>query len=310
MSRLYCKTPTIFQMEGTECGAASLAMICAYWGKYVPLEQMRVETGVSRDGCNARNIMYAARKFGLECHGYRKEPEALKQLEMPCLIHWNFNHFVVLEGFKGSFVYLNDPALGRRKLTMEDLDEGFTGVVLTFHPTPQFEKAKRENTLFPLIKQRIRGQKGALAQMLCLGLLMILPGLILPVFSQVFLDRVLGAGAVPWFYQFIGFLILTLLFRILLEAYSARLLLKMQNKLTLLSSRELLEHLFRLPVGFFAQRSPGDLLGRVGNNDNVNNFIAGDLANIFLDIFVAAFYLVLLLFYNPLMTAIELHPIC
>lgn len=306
MSRLYCKTPTIFQMEGTECGAASLAMICAYWGKYVPLEQMRVETGVSRDGCNARNIMYAARKFGLECHGYRKEPEALKQLEMPCLIHWNFNHFVVLEGFKGSFVYLNDPALGRRKLTMEDLDEGFTGVVLTFHPTPQFEKAKRENTLFPLIKQRIRGQKGALAQMLCLGLLMILPGLILPVFSQVFLDRVLGAGAVPWFYQFIGFLIPTLLFRILLEAYSARLLLKMQNKLTLLSSRELLEHLFRLPVGFFAQRSPGDLLGRVGNNDNVNNFIAGDLANIFLDIFVAAFYLVLLLFYNPLMTAIGL----
>lgn len=306
MSRSYCKTPTIFQMEGTECGAASLAMICAYWGKYVPLEQMRVETGVSRDGCNARNIMCAARRFGLECHGYRREPEDLKQLEMPCLIHWNFNHFVVLEGFKGAFAYLNDPAVGRRKLTLEELDEGFTGVVLTFHPTNQFVKAKRKNTLLPLIRQRIRGQKAAMAQMLCLGSLMILPGLMLPVFSQVFLDRILGVNYVPWFVQFIAFLVLTFLFRILLEAYSARLLLKMQNKLMLLSSRELLEHLFRLPVGFFAQRSPGDLLSRIENNDSVNTFIAGNLANIFLDLFVAAFYLVLLLVYNPLLTAIGL----
>ena len=306
MSKNYCKTPTIFQMEATECGAASLAMICAYWGKHVPLEQMRVETGVSRDGCNARNIMRAAKRFGMECHGYRKEPEALKTLEMPCLIHWNFNHFVVLEGFKDEYAYLNDPAIGRRKLTMQELDEGFTGVVLTFKPTESFEKVKKENTLLPLVLKRLNGQKEALGQMLCLGLLLILPGLILPVLSQLFLDQILGNTGVTWFGQFLTFMAATILFRTILELYRSKLLLNMQNKLVLLSSKEFLEKLFRLPVSFFDQRSPGDLVGRIENNDHVNVFITSNLAEIVLDIFVAAFYLILLLLYNPLMTGIGL----
>ena len=306
MSKNYCKTPTIFQMEATECGAASLAMICAYWGKHVPLEQMRVETGVSRDGCNARNIMRAAKRFGMECHGYRKEPEALKTLEMPCLIHWNFNHFVVLEGFKDEYAYLNDPAIGRRKLTMQELDEGFTGVVLTFKPTESFEKVKKENTLLPLVLKRLNGQKEALGQMLCLGLLLILPGLILPALSQLFLDQILGNTGVTWFGQFLTFMAATILFRTILELYRSKLLLNMQNKLVLLSSKEFLEKLFRLPVSFFDQRSPGDLVGRIENNDHVNVFITSNLAEIVLDIFVAAFYLILLLLYNPLMTGIGL----
>lgn len=289
MSSTYCKTPTIFQMEATECGAASLAMICAYWGKHVPLEQMRVETGVSRDGCNAGNIMRAARRFGMECHGYRKEPESLKKLEMPCLIHWNFNHFVVLEGFKGEYAYLNDPAIGRRKLTMQELDEGFTGVVLTFKPTESFEKVKKENTLLPLVMNRLHGQKEALAQLICLGLLLILPGLIMPVLSQLFLDEILGSGGVPWFGQFLGFMAATVLFQTLLGLYRSKLLLNMQNKLVLLSAREFLEKLFRLPVNFFDQRSAGDLVGRIENNDGVNSFITGNLAEIVLDIFVAIF---------------------
>ena len=304
MKSNYCKTPTIFQMEATECGAASLAMICVYWGKHIPLEQMRVETGVSRDGCNARNIMRAARRFGMECHAYRKEPDSLKTLEMPCLIHWNFNHFVVLEGFKGDSAYLNDPAIGRRKLTMEELDEGFTGVVLTFKPTESFEKVKKENTLLPLVLKRLDGQKEALAQLICLGLLLILPGLILPVLSQLFLDEILGSGGVQWFGKFLGFMAATILFRTLLELYRSKLLRNMQNKLVLLSAREFLGKLFRLPVNFFDQRSAGDLVGRIENNDNVNVFITGNLAGIVLDIFVAVFYLVLLLTYNPVMTAI------
>ncbi|MCC8127394.1 MAG: NHLP family bacteriocin export ABC transporter peptidase/permease/ATPase subunit [Clostridiales bacterium] len=306
MKKTYYKTPTIFQMEATECGAASLAMICAYWGKYIPLEQMRVETGVSRDGCNAANIMRAARRFGMECHGYRKEPEALRTIDLPCMIHWNFNHFVVLEGFKGNYAYLNDPAMGRRRLTMEELDESFTGVVLTFRPTEAFEKARKENTLLPLILRRLDGQKAALAQMLCIGILLILPGLIVPVLSQIFLDEILGSGGVSWFGQFLGFWAAVMLFRIGLELYQSKLLLKMQNKLVLLSSREFLESLFRLPVNFFDQRSAGDLVGRIGNNDNVNSFITGNLADLVLDIFVAAFYLILLLIYSPVMTAIGL----
>lgn len=306
MSKKYCKTPTIFQMEATECGAASMAMICAYWGKYVPLEQMRVETGVSRDGCNAKNIMKAAKRFGMECHGYRKEPQSLRTIQLPCIIHWNFNHFVVLEGFKGKYAYLNDPAMGRRKLTMEELDEGFTGVVLTFRPTESFEKVKKENTLLPLIKERLRNQKASVVQMICVGLLLILPGLIIPVLSQLFLDEILGASGVSWFYQFLCFMGATVLFQVLLTLYRSRLLLKTQNKLILISARDFLGRLFRLPINFFDQRYAGDLVGRVGNNNNVNDFLTGDLAETILNIFVAAFYLFLLLVYNPLMTAIGL----
>ncbi len=305
MGKSYCKTPTIFQMEATECGAASMAMICAYWGKHIPLEQMRVETGVSRDGCNAANILRAAKRFGMESHGYRKEPSELKQMDLPCMIHWNFNHFVVLEGFKGDYAYLNDPAIGRRKLTLEELDEGFTGIVLTFQPAKDFEKTKKENTLIPLVLKRLNGQKEAMAQMICLGLLLILPGLLLPVISQIFLDEILGKQ-VPWFGQFLGFMAVVILFQTGLELYRSYLLLQMQNRLMLLSSREFLEKLFRLPVNFFDQRSAGDLVGRIGNNDRVNEFITGSLAELVLDIFVAVFYLILLLIYNPYMTMIGL----
>ena len=113
--KCYVKTPTIYQMEATECGAASLAMIFGYYGSFIPLEQMRIETGVSRDGCNAANIMRCAKKYGFDCHGYRRETEALRTIHLPCIIHWNFNHFVVFEGIKGKYAYLNDPAAGRRR---------------------------------------------------------------------------------------------------------------------------------------------------------------------------------------------------
>lgn len=291
-------------MEATECGAASLSMVCTYWGKYVPLEQMRVETGVSRDGCNAGNIMRAAKRLGMECHGYRKEPGQLRNLDLPCIIHWNFNHFVVLEGFKGKYVYLNDPAVGRRRITPEELDQGFTGVVLTFKPTPQFKKEKRAGTLLPLIRERLNGLRAAIFQMICIGLLLILPGLIIPVLSQLFLDEILGSRDVSWFGQFLDFLGATVLFQTAVTLYRSRLLRKIQNKLVLTSSRTFLNRLFQLPISFYDQRYTGDLVNRLSSNNNVNNFLAGNLAETVLNLFAAAFYLVLLLAYNPLMTMI------
>ena len=162
-------------MEATECGAASLSMIFGYFGKFLPLEQMRIETGVSRDGCNAGNIMRAAKRYGLECRGFRREPDALREIETPCIIHWNFNHFVVFEGFKGNYAYLNDPAIGRRKLTMEELDEGFTGVVLTFKLTDAFQKEKKKNTTFAMIGARLKGQYHVLFKLFYIGLLLVSP---------------------------------------------------------------------------------------------------------------------------------------
>lgn len=304
MGKTYCKTPTVFQMEAVECGAASFAMICSYWGKYVPLEQMRIETGVSRDGCSAGNIMRAAKRFGMECRAYRKEPESLRDLPMPCIIHWNFNHFVVFEGFKGKHAYINDPAFGRRKIELSELDECFTGVVLTFKPTEKFEKHKKENKIIPLIKERLRGSGKVIGQLIIVGILLILPGLIVPALSQVFIDRVLGSSGVSWFTQFIVFFVATLLFSLILSLYRSHVLLRLQNRLVLLSSRGFLNHLFRLPVSFFSQRYTGDLIGRIENNDNLNEFLTSELAETVLNIIVAVFYLVLLVAYSPLLTLI------
>lgn len=302
----YAKTPTIYQMEATECGAASLSMVFAYFGKYFPLEKMRIETGVSRDGCNAGNIMRAAKKYGFECHGYRKEPEDLKKLTPPCIIHWNFNHFVVFEGFKGKYAYINDPAMGRRKLTMEELDDSFTGIVLTFKPTPSFQKEKKPKTLVQFVKSRLQGQYGVLGKLLFTGLLLVFPGLLLPVLSQVFMDDVLVAGNTDWFGKLILFMAAAILLQVVLTLYRDAVLVRLQKKMVLLSARSFLSCLFRLPISFFDQRYVGDLAGRVSNNARVSDFLAGDLAETVLNIFVAVFYLILLLVYSPLLTAIAL----
>lgn len=302
----YKKTPTIYQMEATECGAASLSMIFAYYGKHLPLERMRIETGVSRDGCNARNMMRAAKKHGIDCRGYRKELDDLKQIKTPCIIHWNFNHFVVFEGMKGAKAYLNDPASGRRKITIEELDEGFTGIVLTFNLTKDFIKSKKPKKLTGFIKQRLRGQYSTLFKLFYIGLLLVFPGLLLPILSQIFVDDILIGGNLNWFNQFLIFMGLTITLKCGLTFYRNHVLFKLRNKLVLLSTRSFLYHMFRLPIGFFDQRYTGDLVGRVGNNEDVSNFLAGELAETVLNIIIASFYLALLLLYSIELTAIGL----
>lgn len=302
----YVKTPTVFQMEATECGAASLSMIFSYFGKYVPLEQMRIETGVSRDGCNAGNMMRAAKRFGLDCKGFRREPDALKEIETPCIIHWNFNHFVVFEGFKGEYAYLNDPAVGRRRLTFEELDEGFTGVVLTFKVTERFVKEKKKNTAWDLIVGRLHGQYSVLAKLVYIGFLLVFPGLVLPVLSQVFIDDVLVGGYTDWITKILVFMAFLVVLKMSLHYYRDLILKKLCSKLTLTSGMKFLAHMLKLPMSFFDQRYAGDLVNRMSNNTEVSAFLAGDLAETVLNILVAAFYLVILFIYSPLMTLIGL----
>ncbi len=304
MSKRYAKTPTIFQMEATECGAASLTMILGYFGKHMPLEQMRIETGVSRDGCNAMNIMLAAQKFKLEAHGYRKDLDGLFEMPVPAIIHWNFNHFVVWEGRKGKYCYINDPAMGRRKLTVQDVDDCFTGIVITFKPTDEFEKSKKENTLLYFVADRLKGQESALAAIIITGLFLAIPGLLMPVFTQVFIDDILLGGNDGWMMGLVAVMIGTLIIKTFLTWYRGKLLLRLQKKMTLISSHGMLTHMLRLPVSFYDQRYAGDLAQRVTNNNNVNLFLTGDLAETALNCFIALFYLILLMVYSPILTMI------
>ncbi len=306
MNKRYAKTPTVFQMEATECGAASLTMIMGYYGRHMPLEQMRIETGVSRDGCNAMNIMLAAKKFGMETHGYRKDVNGLFEMPVPAIIHWNFNHFVVWEGRKGKYCYINDPAMGRRKLSVEDIDNCYTGIVITFKPTEGFTKTKKESTLLAFVLDRLKGQKAALAALVITGLFLVIPGLLTPVFTQVFIDDILLGGNDSWMTALIAMMIGTLLIQSFLTWYRGRLLLRFQKKMTLISSHGMLSHMLRLPVSFFEQRYAGDLAQRVTNNNNVNAFLTGDLAETVLNCFIALFYLILLMVYSPLLTLISI----
>lgn len=302
----YAKTPTILQMEVTECGAASLCMVMAYFGRYVPLEQMRIETAVSRDGVNAGDMLKAALRFGLDCHGYRKEIEALKELEMPCIIHWNFNHFVVLEGFKGRHVFLNDPAVGRRKLTWEEFDLGFTGVVLTFKKTSAFKREKKRGHIVSFVRARLKGQALPLVQLIYIGLLLVVPGMVLSLLSQVFIDDILMAGYRDWLVRFLLFMGACLLLKESLSYYRSLMMERLKSKMVLISGYRFLLHMLRLPIAFFDQRYAGDLVNRLENNKQVDEFLAGNFAETLLNAFTALFYLAILFFYSPTLTVVGL----
>ncbi|MDO4731001.1 MAG: NHLP family bacteriocin export ABC transporter peptidase/permease/ATPase subunit [Clostridia bacterium] len=302
--RSWVKTPTIYQMEATECGAASLAMVLGYYGCFIPLEQMRIETGVSRDGCNARNILRAARKFGMVCKGYTKSVEDLSKIRTPAIIHWNFNHFVVFEGFKGGHLYINDPAVGRRKLTFEDFDDSFTGIVLVLEPGAGFRKKKRTSSLSGFVRERLKGQRSAVRALIAAGLLLVVPGLVIPVYSKIFIDNILLGGSSDWLGALLIAMAGTLIFQCLFTWYRGFILLKLQSKMALISAHKFLYHMFRLPISFFDQRYAGDLAQRVENNNNVSDFLAGDLAETVLNIFVACFYMTLMLIYSPALTAV------
>ncbi|HAU99878.1 MAG TPA: NHLP family bacteriocin export ABC transporter peptidase/permease/ATPase subunit [Lachnospiraceae bacterium] len=302
----YAKTPTVFQMEATECGAASLAMVLGYFGKFIPLEQMRIETGVSRDGCSAGNIVKAAKRLGLEANGYRKNVEGLLSLPVPCIIHWNFNHFVVWEGVKGNDYYINDPAMGRRKLTFEDIDSCFTGVVLTFRPAKGFIKNKKEDRLLPMILHRLRGEKASVISLIVMGMFLVLPGMLIPVFTEVFIDDILTDGSTDWITALMFAMFVTMVYKAGFMWYRSVLLQRLQNKLTLLSGHRMLHHLFRLPIGFFDQRYPGDISQRVENNNNISVFLTSRVAQTVLNILTALFFVILLLMYSPLLTLVGL----
>ncbi len=300
----YAKTPTVFQMEATECGAACLAMVLGYYGKYLPLERLRIETGVSRDGCNMENIAIAAEKFGLEVQGYKQDLEGLFKMPVPCIIHWNFNHFVVWEGRKGKYCYINDPGMGRRKLTEKEIDECFTGVVLAVQKTDSFEKSNEKETLLSFARQRLKGQYGAISALIVLGLFLVIPGLVIPAFSSIFIDDILLGGNYSWITALLAAMFFTFLFKLGLTYYRSVLLKKLTEKMTLISNYKFFSHMLKLPISFFDQRYAGDLAQRVSNDNNVTMFLTGTLAETVLNCIIAVFYLILLIAYSPVLTMI------
>jgi NHLM bacteriocin system ABC transporter peptidase/ATP-binding protein len=298
------RTPTRLQMEATECGAASLAIVLEHFGTFVPLASLRQQCGVSRDGSKASNVLKAARLYGLEARGFRKEPEELRQMPMPVIAHWNFNHFLVIEGFSKNKVYLNDPASGPRVVTPDELDRAFTGVVLTLQPTAEFKPQGKRPALLPSLLGRLTGSNAALLFVVLAGLLMVLPGLVVPIFSMVFVDEVLVASKTDWLPALIGGMAITAVLRAALTALQRAYLLQLVMKLGVAMSSSFLWHALRLPVPFFFARSPGDLAERVQLNDQVAELLSGRLSTVLLDLMLVVFYAGLMLYFDPALTCI------
>lgn len=298
------QTPTVLQMEAVECGAAALGIVLAYHGAWIPLEQLRVACGVSRDGSNAANILKAARTFGLAAKGFRKDPATLHQLPMPCIIHWNFNHFVVLEGIDGDRVWINDPAMGRRQLNMAELDLAFTGVALAMEPTAAFRKIGSKPKGLRLLLRELRSSRGAAALVMGVSLVLIIPGIVIPGFSKIFVDDVLIQNTRSWLIPLLIGMGVTALFRGAVTALQQSLLLRLQTKLSVVMVSRFLWHVLSLPMNFFTQRHAGDIATRVSTNDEIARLLSGGVATNALSLISLIFFAAAMATYDMLLTAI------
>jgi NHLM bacteriocin system ABC transporter peptidase/ATP-binding protein len=302
--RKVVRTPTILQMEAVECGAASLAVILAHYGCWVPLEELRVVCGVSRDGSNASNILKAARQYHLSAQGLRKEPEQLQDLPSPSIIHWNFNHFVVFEGIRGEWAFINDPGIGRRRVSIAELSESFTGVVLVFETTPQFRASGARPRIIPALWEQLKGARAGLMLVVLLTLTLVLPGIVVPVFSRLFVDEVLITGSWGWVGPLLTGLALTAGLRALILRVRQHYLLRLEIKLGLTMASRLVWHILRLPIVFFTQRHAGDLASRIMANAEVGKLLSGELATTVLHLATICFYAIAMAAYDPALAGI------
>ena len=299
------RVPVVMQMEALECGAASLTMIMHYYRKWIPLEQARVDCGVSMDGASAKNILLAARSYGMEASAWRLEPEdLLNEGPFPCIIHWGFNHFVVLCGFKGKQAVLNDPARGRVTVDWEEFDREFTGVCLTFSPADGFVPSGKPKSVWSYARERLKGSGAAVAFVVLTTTISSLLGIISPAFSRTFLDRLLTRENPEWLTPFMLLFGLLILVSVTVSWISAVYSLRIQGKMTSYGSASYLWKVLRLPMQFFQQRLSADIADRQATNASIASALVKTFAPLALQALMMVFYLVVMIRYSPLLSLI------
>lgn len=299
------KVPVVMQLEVLECGAASLTMIMHYYQKWIPLEQARVDCGVSRDGSSMKNILKAARSYGMKAQAWKVEPEdLLEEGPFPCIIHWGFNHFVVLCGFKGKNAVLNDPARGRVTVSWEEFDREYTGVCATLEPDEGYEPAGKPKSPFAYAKERLKGTGAAVAFVILTTTISSLIGIISPVFSRIFLDRLLTHKNPEWLLPFIAAMSVFALVNIIVLWIAAIYSMRIQGKLAAIGSASYLWKVLRLPMQFFDQRLAADISDRQATNASIAGTLVNTFAPLALNAIMMIFYLIVMLRYSLVMTAV------
>ena len=301
------RVPVVMQLEALECGAACLTMILAYYGKWVPLEQVRSDCGVSRDGSNARNVLLAARSYGLEADAYKAEPEELKKNgTFPCIVHWEFNHFVVLDGFRGGKVYLNDPARGRVVLTEEAFDRSFTGIFLLFEPGESFVPSGKRKSTLEFARKRLTGARSAMIYVVLISLIGAAFGLINPAMSQIFMDRLMSGKNPGWVMPFLILMAALAAIQLTVGWIKAVYSLRIQAKMAVIGSMTYMWKLLRLPMEFYSQRMAGDLLQRQMTNASIAGTLVNTFAPLMLNTVMMVIYLTVMIRQSPVLTLVGL----
>lgn len=301
------KVPVVIQLEALECGAACLTMILAYYRKWIPLEQVRSDCGVSRDGSKAGKIIKAAKNYGLDAKGYRYDVEDLrKEATFPCIIFWNNNHFVVLNGFKGNYAIINDPARGKTKYSIEALEQNYSGICLEFDPTREFKPEGKPKSVIAFAKKRLKGTKAMAMFILITTIIGSLLSIIQPGFSRIFIDRLLTHQNPEWFVPFIIGITAISLIQIIIQIINQLYTLKLNGKLAVIGNTTYLWKVLKLPMDFFSQRMAGDILSRQSSNATVASTFINTFTPLILKICMAIFYLIVMFRYSVILSCIGL----
>ena len=297
------RVPVVMQLETLECGAACLTMVLAYYEKWIPLEQVREDCGVSRDGSSAKNVLLAARNYGLEARGYKLEPEQLKSDgQFPCIAHWEFNHFIVVKGFRNGKVYVNDPARGNITMTEEEFDKGFTGVALLFEPTDDFSKSGRQKSIMGFVKKRMKGTAASMAFIVITTVISSLFGLIQPGFTRVFMDELLPGKEPAWVKSFLVFLAAISIVEAVISWIERIVSLRISGKFDVVGSTSYMWKVLHLPMRFFSQRMAGDIQQRKDTNANIAQTLVNTFAPLTINTGMMIFYFVVMLRYSVALT--------
>ena len=299
------RVPVIMQLEALECGAASLAMVLAHYGKWIPLEQVRSDCGVSRDGSNAKNIYRAAENYGLKVRAMKMSPEKLREEGFcPCIIHWNMNHFVVLRGFRGDKVYINDPARGAVKVSWKEFDESFTGIVLFMVPSEDFKPEGKPKSMWKYAAKNLSGAGAALTFVTLTTIIFYLFGIVNSTTSRIFIDRLLSGNNDNWLYPFITLLSVLAVVQIIAAWVKAVYLLKLNGKMAIVGGSSYMWKVMRLPMEFFSQRMAADIQMRIGMNESIAYTLVETLGPVVLDSVMMVLYLVLMIRQSLILTAV------
>jgi ATP-binding cassette subfamily C protein len=304
--RLRRRTPTVIQMEAVECGAAALAIILGYYGRFEPLEKLRVECGVSRDGSKAGSVLKAARAYGMNAKGFKKDLQGLFALTLPVVVFWEFNHFLVVEGYDQHKVFLNDPANGPRSVSWEDFNRSFTGVVLEITPGEGFRRGGSPRSVWRGLRRRARGSFAGMSYVALASLMLVVPGVIAPSFLQIFVDKVLGAALHSWVPYLLAAMVTTVFVQMGLTWLQQVFLARLGTSLTVATSAGFFWHILNLPMDFYNQRFAGDISNRVEINDRVSQLLSGQLATSGFNLVMIAFYIPVMLMYDVSLTVVAI----